>query len=74
MRTSKKAEVKFRFKVGDVVSAQGAKLKIVKRFVGPDGGPAYGAVSPHTTGEPWFISEGWLATTRKVRVRKAASK
>lgn len=62
--------VKFRFEVGDTVSAQGARLTVLTRFIGPDGRPAYQMISPFTTGEPWNVSESFLSTSRKVRTRK----
>jgi hypothetical protein len=59
--------VKHRFKVGDVVEAQGALLKVIKLFVTRDGRPAYEMVSQYTKGEPWLVSEWALETSRKSR-------
>jgi hypothetical protein len=64
------SKVKYRFKVGDVVSAQGATLKVIKQLVTPDGRPAYEMRSPFTTGEPWLVGEWALETARRVRARK----
>lgn len=61
-----------KFKIGDVVEAQGARLKVVKLFTGPDGLPAYEMVSPFTKGEPWLVSESFLVTAKKVRAQKKA--
>lgn len=63
-------KIKYRFKVGDVVEAQGARLKVIKQRVTSDGRPAYEMRSPFTTGEPWLVGEWALETARKVRVRK----
>lgn len=65
-----KSRIKYRFKVGDVVEAQGARLKVTKLITTSDGRPAYEMVSPHTIGEPWLVGEWALETSRKVRVRK----
>jgi hypothetical protein len=64
-------KVKHRFKVGDVVEAQGARLEIKACIVTQDGRPAYKAVSPFTKGEPWLVGEWALEFARKVRARKA---
>lgn len=59
--------IKYRFKVGDVVSAQGAKLQVVKLIKTPDGRPAYEMISPFTKGEPWLVGEWALEFAKKVR-------
>lgn len=55
------------YKIGDVLEAQGARLKVIKCLLGPDGLAAYEMVSPFTKGEPWLVSERFLSTARKVR-------
>lgn len=64
-------KIKYRFKVGDVVEAQGVRLKVTKLIVTPDGRPAYEMRSPFTKGEPWRVGEWALEFARKVRTRKA---
>jgi len=61
------AKLKHRFKVGDVLEAQGARLKIVNLLVTSNGRPAYEMVSPFTKGEPWLVGEWALEFARKVR-------
>jgi hypothetical protein len=66
---AKNNQVKFRFKVNDVVEAQGARLKLIKQVVTQDGRPAYEAISPFAEkgAEPWLVGEWALEFCRKVR-------
>lgn len=67
-------KLKYRFKVGDIVEAQGARLEVIKLIKTSDGRPAYEMISPFTKGEPWLVGEWALEFARKCRSRKRKSK
>lgn len=67
---SKTVNKTHRFKVGDIVEAQGARLKVTKLISTPDGRPAYEMVSPYTKGDPWLVGEWALEFARKLKRAK----
>lgn len=69
IKQSKAAKTKHRFKIGDVLEMQGARLKVVG-LIEHEGDPAYEMVSPFTKGEPWLVGEWHLEGCKKVRALK----
>lgn len=59
----------YKFKIGDTVECQKARIKIVGLITTPDGRPGYECVTANTKGEPWLVSQDWLSTSRKVRTK-----
>jgi hypothetical protein len=58
----------WKYKIGDVFKSQGAQLEVVG-LVEHEGQPVYEMRTPHTEGEPWLMSEYWLDSMTKCRMK-----